>query len=85
MTAISQHLPFTERHLVTPLLRVLAGRLGLDIDGIRVLEVRGRRSGTWHRTPVKVVPTPASATWCPCTAPRTGSATSASTPRHGCG
>jgi deazaflavin-dependent oxidoreductase (nitroreductase family) len=56
MTAISQHLPFTERHLVTPLLRVLAGRLGLDIDGIRVLEVRGRRSGAWHRTPVRVVP-----------------------------
>jgi F420H(2)-dependent quinone reductase len=54
MTAISQRLPWTERRLVTPL-RLLAGRLGLDTDQVRVLEVRGRHSGAWHRTPVKVL------------------------------
>jgi deazaflavin-dependent oxidoreductase (nitroreductase family) len=55
MTAITQHPSFTERRLVTPLLRLLAGRLGLDVDGIRLLEVRGRHSGTWHTTPLKVL------------------------------
>lgn len=54
MTPAIQRLPVTERHLVTPL-RLLAGRLGLDTDGIRVPEVRGRHSGAWHRTPVKVL------------------------------
>jgi deazaflavin-dependent oxidoreductase (nitroreductase family) len=55
MTPTRQRLPFTERRLVTPLLRLLAGRLGLDTDGIRVLGVRGRHSGTWHTTPLKVL------------------------------
>jgi deazaflavin-dependent oxidoreductase (nitroreductase family) len=55
VTPTRQGLPFTERRLVTPLLRLLAGRFGLDVDGIRVLEVRGRHSGTWYTTPVKVL------------------------------
>lgn len=55
MTPATQRLPWPERRLVTPLLRLLAGRLGLDTDQIRVLEVRGRHSGAWHRTPVKVL------------------------------
>jgi deazaflavin-dependent oxidoreductase (nitroreductase family) len=56
MTPTPQRPSWTERHLVTPLLRLLAGRLGLDTDGIRLLEVRGRHSGTWYTTPVKVLP-----------------------------
>jgi deazaflavin-dependent oxidoreductase (nitroreductase family) len=34
--------------------RVVAGltRLGISIAGSRILEVRGRRSGEWRRTPV---------------------------------
>ena len=56
MTPATQHLSWTERQLTTPLLRLLAGRLGLDVDGIRLLEVRGRHSGTWHTTPLKVLP-----------------------------
>jgi F420H(2)-dependent quinone reductase len=55
MTPTTEGLPWTDRRLVTPLLRLLAGRLGLDVDGIRVLEVRGRHSGTWHTTPLKVL------------------------------
>lgn len=56
MTRAAQRLPWSERRVVTPLLRLLAGHLGLDTDGIRVLEVRGRHSGAWHHTPVKVLP-----------------------------
>jgi deazaflavin-dependent oxidoreductase (nitroreductase family) len=56
MTPATQHLSWTERQLTTPLLRLLAGRLGLDVDGIRLLEVRGRHSATWYTTPVKVLP-----------------------------
>jgi deazaflavin-dependent oxidoreductase (nitroreductase family) len=33
----------------------LAARLGRDIDGIRVLEVRGRRTAKRRQTPVKVL------------------------------
>ena len=55
MTPATQHQPWTERQLTTPLLRLLAGRLGLDVDGIWVLEVRGRHSGSWHTTPLKVL------------------------------
>ena len=51
----TQRLPWAERRLVTPLLRLLVGRLGLDTDGIRILEVLGRHSGTWHTTPLKVL------------------------------
>jgi deazaflavin-dependent oxidoreductase (nitroreductase family) len=55
MNPAPERLPWFERRLVTPLLRLLAGRLGLDADGIQVLEARGRHSGAWHRTPLKVV------------------------------
>lgn len=45
---------WAERHLVNR--AVLIGtRLGRDIDGIRELEVVGRRSGKARRTPVKVL------------------------------
>jgi deazaflavin-dependent oxidoreductase (nitroreductase family) len=45
---------WTERHLVNR--AVLVGvRLGRDIDGIRELEVVGRRTGKPRRTPVKVL------------------------------
>jgi deazaflavin-dependent oxidoreductase (nitroreductase family) len=30
-------------------------RLGLDVAGSRVLEVRGRKSGEWRRTPVNLL------------------------------
>ena len=44
-----------QRRVVNPLMGLLTGRLGRDVDGIWVLEVRGRITGTWHRTPVKPV------------------------------
>jgi deazaflavin-dependent oxidoreductase (nitroreductase family) len=45
---------WAERHLVNRAVRI-GVRLGRDIDGIRELEVVGRRSGKLRRTPVKVV------------------------------
>jgi deazaflavin-dependent oxidoreductase (nitroreductase family) len=38
--------------------RVVAGltRLGISVAGSRVLEVRGRTSGEWRRTPVNLLP-----------------------------
>jgi deazaflavin-dependent oxidoreductase (nitroreductase family) len=42
------------RHLVNPLLN-LAMRLGLSLAGSRILEVRGRKSGEWRRTPVNLL------------------------------
>jgi deazaflavin-dependent oxidoreductase (nitroreductase family) len=38
--------------------RVVAGltRLGISVAGSRVLEVRGRNSGEWRRTPVNLLP-----------------------------
>jgi deazaflavin-dependent oxidoreductase (nitroreductase family) len=45
---------WTERHLVNRAMRA-AARLGRDIDGIRELEVLGRRTGKPRRTPVKVL------------------------------
>ena len=45
---------WAERHLVNR--AVLVGvRLGREIDGVRELEVRGRRTGEPRRTPVKVL------------------------------
>jgi deazaflavin-dependent oxidoreductase (nitroreductase family) len=37
--------------------RIVAGltRLGLSVAGSRVLEVRGRKSGEWRRTPVNLL------------------------------
>lgn len=43
-----------ERHLVNRAVR-LGLRLGRDIDGLRELEVRGRRTGKQRRTPVKIL------------------------------
>jgi deazaflavin-dependent oxidoreductase (nitroreductase family) len=43
-------------HLFDPLTLLLVGRLGMDDhNGTRVLEVKGRRSGTWRATPVKLL------------------------------
>jgi deazaflavin-dependent oxidoreductase (nitroreductase family) len=38
--------------------RLVAGltRLGISVAGSRVLEVRGRNSGEWRRTPVNLLP-----------------------------
>ena len=45
---------WTERNVVNRAVR-LGTRLGRDIDGIRELEVRGRRTGRSRRSPVKVL------------------------------
>jgi deazaflavin-dependent oxidoreductase (nitroreductase family) len=42
------------RHVFNPLV-ALATRLGLSLAGSRVLEVRGRKSGEWRRTPVNLL------------------------------
>lgn len=43
-------------HLVDPLTRLLVGRLGMDDhNGTRVLEIKGRKSGLWRATPVRVL------------------------------
>jgi deazaflavin-dependent oxidoreductase (nitroreductase family) len=44
---------FTSR-VFNPLV-ALATRLGLSVAGSRVLEVRGRKSGEWRRTPVNLL------------------------------
>ena len=38
-------------HVLNPLV-ALATKLGLSVAGSRVLEVRGRKTGEWRRTPV---------------------------------
>ncbi len=44
------------RYLVNPLTRLLVGRLGLDDhNGTRMLEVKGRKSGVWRVTPVRLL------------------------------
>jgi deazaflavin-dependent oxidoreductase (nitroreductase family) len=45
---------WAERNVVNRAVR-LGTRLGRDIDGVRELEVRGRRTGKARRTPVKVL------------------------------
>jgi hypothetical protein len=35
-----------------PAVAFLAGRLGLNVKGARMLSVRGRKTGEWHSTPV---------------------------------
>jgi deazaflavin-dependent oxidoreductase (nitroreductase family) len=48
--------PWVMSHLVDPLTLLLVGRMGMDDhNGTRVLEVKGRRSGTWRATPVKLL------------------------------
>jgi deazaflavin-dependent oxidoreductase (nitroreductase family) len=42
-------------HLVNPLTRLLVGKLGLDNDGVRILEVKGRNSGVMRATPVRLL------------------------------
>ena len=42
------------RHVFNPLVAVLT-RLGVGVYGSRVLEVRGRKSGEWRRTPVNLL------------------------------
>ena len=45
---------WAERNVVNRAVR-LGTRLGRDIDGVRELEVRGRRTGKTRQTPVKVL------------------------------
>jgi deazaflavin-dependent oxidoreductase (nitroreductase family) len=48
--------PWIMRHVFDPLTLWLVGRLGMDDhNGTRVLEVKGRRSGAWRATPVKLL------------------------------
>ena len=48
--------PWVMTHMVDPLTLLLVGRLGLDDhNGTRILEVKGRKSGTWRTTPVKLL------------------------------
>lgn len=43
-------------HLVNPLTRLLVGTLGLESrDGVRVLETKGRISGLWRATPIRLL------------------------------
>ncbi|MFI5028138.1 MAG: nitroreductase/quinone reductase family protein [Solirubrobacterales bacterium] len=42
------------RHVFNPLVNT-GTRLGLSFAGSRVLEVRGRKSGEWRRTPVNLL------------------------------
>jgi deazaflavin-dependent oxidoreductase (nitroreductase family) len=42
------------RHVVNPLVNLMM-RLGLSLAGSRILEVRGRKSGEWRRTPVNLL------------------------------
>jgi deazaflavin-dependent oxidoreductase (nitroreductase family) len=42
------------RHVFNPLVN-LAMRLGVSLAGSRILEVRGRKSGEWRRTPVNLL------------------------------
>lgn len=44
------------RDLVNPLTRLLVGKMGMDDhNGTRILEVKGRKSGIWHATPVRLL------------------------------
>jgi deazaflavin-dependent oxidoreductase (nitroreductase family) len=48
--------PWIMRRVVDPLTVWAVGRLGLDDhNGTRVIEVRGRTSGAWRATPVKLL------------------------------
>jgi deazaflavin-dependent oxidoreductase (nitroreductase family) len=50
-----RRLPWIMPHVIDPLTCFAVGRLGLDHDGVRVLEVKGRTSGLWRATPVRVL------------------------------
>lgn len=48
--------PWIMMHIVDPLTILAVGRLGLDDhNGTRVVEVKGRKSGAWRATPVKLL------------------------------
>jgi len=48
--------PWIMAHVFDPLTVLAVGRLGLDDhNGTRVLEVKGRTSGVWRATPVKLL------------------------------
>ncbi len=48
--------PWIMRHLFDPLTLLLVGRFGMDDhNGTRVLEVKGRKSGAWRTTPVRLL------------------------------
>lgn len=48
--------PWIMLHLVDPLTNFLVGKLGMDDhNGTRVLEVKGRVSGVWRSTPVRLL------------------------------
>jgi len=48
--------PWIMRSVVDPLTLLAVGRLGMDDhNGTRVIEVRGRASGLWRATPVKLL------------------------------
>jgi deazaflavin-dependent oxidoreductase (nitroreductase family) len=53
--AAYRRLPWIMPHVIDPLTRFAVGRLGLDHDGVRVLEIKGRTSGRWRATPVRVL------------------------------
>jgi deazaflavin-dependent oxidoreductase (nitroreductase family) len=50
-----RRLPWIMPHVIDPLTRFAVGRLGLDHDGVRVLEIKGRTSDLWRATPVRVL------------------------------
>lgn len=51
-----RHSSWTILHIVNPLTRLAVGKLGLDDhNGTWVLEVKGRSSGRWHATPVRLL------------------------------
>jgi len=55
-TSVYQQPPWIMRHLFDPLTLLLVGKLGMnDHNGTRVLEVKGRKSGVWRATPVRVL------------------------------
>jgi deazaflavin-dependent oxidoreductase (nitroreductase family) len=48
--------PWIMRRLFDPLTLFLVGRLGMDDhNGTRVIEVKGRSSGVWRATPVRLL------------------------------
>ena len=48
--------PWIMRHIFDPLTLWLVGGLGMDDkNGTRVLEVKGRKSGIWRATPVRLL------------------------------
>ncbi|SRR6266496_1871588 len=55
-TSVYQQPPWIMLHVFDPLTVFLVGRLGMDDrNGTRVLEVKGRKSGIWRATPVRLL------------------------------